>query len=72
MKKKTAKSTVHRNSSAKSANHKDSKLNFSDIPEATDDQLRRARRATVIGLGKFRSAILDLGSNKKQLRNLGR
>ena len=33
--------------------------------------LRRKRRG-VIGLGKFRSGIADLGSNKKHLREFGR
>jgi hypothetical protein len=71
MTKKTAESTVHRNSGTKSAKHKpDSELNLSDFPEATDDELRRARRvgrAAIIGLGKFRSGIPDFGSNKKHL-----
>ena len=33
--------------------------------------LRRKRRG-VIGLGKFRSGVADLGSNKKHLRDFGR
>jgi hypothetical protein len=33
--------------------------------------LRRKRRG-VIGLGKFRSGLPDLGSNKKHLRDFGR
>jgi hypothetical protein len=33
--------------------------------------LRRKRRG-VIGLGKFRSGVRDLGSNKKHLRGFGR
>ena len=33
--------------------------------------LRRKRRG-VIGLGKFRSGVRDLGSNKKHLRDFGR
>jgi hypothetical protein len=33
--------------------------------------LRRRKRG-VIGLGKFRSGISDLGSNKKHLRDFGR
>ena len=33
--------------------------------------LRRKRRG-VIGFGKFRSGIRDLGSNKKHLRGFGR
>jgi hypothetical protein len=33
--------------------------------------LRRKRRG-VIGLGKFRSGVHDLGSNKKHLRDFGR
>ena len=32
--------------------------------------LRRKRRG-VIGLGKFRSGVSDLGSNKKHLRDFG-
>jgi hypothetical protein len=32
--------------------------------------LRRKRRG-IIGLGKFRSGISDLGSNKKHLRDFG-
>jgi hypothetical protein len=33
--------------------------------------LRRKRRG-IIGLGKFRSGISDLGSNKKHLQDFGR
>ncbi|HEV3419796.1 MAG TPA: ribbon-helix-helix domain-containing protein [Candidatus Acidoferrum sp.] len=33
--------------------------------------LRRKKRG-VIGLGKFRSGVTDLGSNKKHLRNFGK
>lgn len=33
--------------------------------------LRRKRRG-VIGMGKFRSGVPDLGTNKKHLRGLGR
>jgi len=33
--------------------------------------LRRKKRG-IIGIGKFRSAVSDLGSNKKHLRNFGR
>jgi hypothetical protein len=33
--------------------------------------LRRRKRG-VIGLGKFRSGISDLGSNKKHLKDFGR
>ncbi len=33
-------------------------------------QLRRKRRG-VIGLGKFRSGVADLGSNKKHLQDFG-
>ena len=33
--------------------------------------LRRKRRG-VVGLGKFRSGVPDLGSNKKHLRDFGR
>ena len=33
--------------------------------------LRRKKRG-VIGLGKFRSSVPDLGSNKKHLREFGR
>jgi hypothetical protein len=33
--------------------------------------LRRKKRG-VIGLGKFKSGVPDLGSNKKHLRNFGR
>jgi hypothetical protein len=33
--------------------------------------LRRKKKG-VIGLGKFRSGIIDLGSNKKHLRGFGR
>jgi hypothetical protein len=33
--------------------------------------LRRKRRG-VIGMGKFRSGVPDLGSNKKHLRGFGR
>jgi hypothetical protein len=33
--------------------------------------LRRKKRS-VIGLGKFRSGVSDLGSNKKHLREFGR
>jgi len=33
--------------------------------------LRRKRRG-VIGLGKFRSRVCDLGANKKHLRDFGR
>src|SRR5579863_5954767 len=45
MKKKTAKSTVYHNPATKNARHMpDSKLDLSDIPEATNEQLRRARR----------------------------
>lgn len=33
--------------------------------------LRRKRRG-VIGLGKFRSGVSDLGTNKKHLRDFGR
>jgi hypothetical protein len=33
--------------------------------------LRRKKRG-IIGLGKFRSGVSDLGSNKKHLRNFGR
>lgn len=39
------------------------------ILEAT--HLRRKRQG-VIGLGKFKSAVPDLGSNKKHLRDFGR
>jgi hypothetical protein len=39
------------------------------VLEAND--LRRTKHA-VIGLGKFRSGVTDLGSNKKQLREFGR
>jgi len=35
------------------------------------NHLRRKRRG-VIGLGKFRSGVTDLGSNKKHLRDFGR
>jgi hypothetical protein len=31
----------------------------------------RKKRPRIIGLGKFRSGISDLGSNKKHLRNFG-
>jgi len=34
-------------------------------------RLRRKKRG-VIGLGKFSSAVLDLGSNKKHLRGFGK
>ncbi len=33
--------------------------------------LRRKRRG-IIGLGKFRSGVRDLGANKKHLRDFGR
>ena len=33
--------------------------------------LRRKRRG-IIGLGKFRSGVSDLGSNKKHLRDFGK
>ncbi len=33
-------------------------------------QLRRKKQG-IIGLGKFRSSVPDLGSNKKHLRNFG-
>jgi len=33
--------------------------------------LRRKKRG-IIGLGKFRSGVSDLGSNKKHLKDLGR
>jgi hypothetical protein len=33
--------------------------------------LRRKKRG-IIGIGKFRSGVSDLGSNKKHLRNFGR
>jgi len=39
------------------------------VLEAT--RLRRKKRG-VIGLGKFRSGVSDLGSNKKHLRDFGR
>jgi hypothetical protein len=32
----------------------------------------RRKRGGVIGLGKFRSGISDLGSNKKHLRDFGK
>ena len=34
------------------------------------NRLRR-KRPGIIGLGKFRSGVSDLGSNKKHLRNFG-
>jgi hypothetical protein len=33
--------------------------------------LRRKKRG-IIGMGRFRSGVLDLGSNKKHLRDFGR
>ena len=36
-----------------------------------ESHLRRKKQG-VIGLGKFRSGVSDLGSNKKHLRNFGR
>jgi hypothetical protein len=33
---------------------------------------RRRKKIGVIGLGKFRSGLSDLGSNKKRLRRFGR
>ena len=32
----------------------------------------RRKKGGVIGLGKFRSGVRDLGSNKKHLQNFGR
>jgi hypothetical protein len=32
----------------------------------------RRKKAGVIGLGKFKSGVSDLGSNKKHLRNFGK
>jgi hypothetical protein len=32
----------------------------------------RRKKLGVVGLGKFRSGVSDLGSNKKHLRNFGR
>jgi hypothetical protein len=32
----------------------------------------RRKKLGIIGLGKFRSDVSDLGSNKKHLRNFGR
>ena len=32
----------------------------------------RRKRPGIIGLGKFKSGVPDLGSNKKHLRNFGR
>jgi hypothetical protein len=32
----------------------------------------RRKKGGVIGLGKFRSGLSDLGSNKKRLRDFGR
>lgn len=32
----------------------------------------RRKKAGVVGLGKFESGVLDLGSNKKHLRKFGR
>jgi hypothetical protein len=32
----------------------------------------RRRKQGIIGIGKFRSEVSDLGSNKKHLRNFGR
>jgi len=32
----------------------------------------RRKKPRIIGLGKFKSGVPDLGSNKKHLRNLGR
>ena len=32
----------------------------------------RRKKAGVIGLGKFKSGVSDLGSNKKRLQNFGR
>jgi hypothetical protein len=32
----------------------------------------RRKKQGIIGLGKFRSRVSDLGSNKKHLRNFGR
>jgi hypothetical protein len=33
--------------------------------------LRRRRKRTVVGVGKFASGVSDLGSNKKHLRGFG-
>ena|SRR5579863_1402206 len=58
MKKKTAKSTVYHNPATKNARHMpDSKLNLSDIPEATDEQLRRARRVGRPATGNAKQLI---------------
>lgn len=45
MAKKRSASSAHAKPAAKSARHiPDAKIDFSDIPESTDDELKRARR----------------------------
>src|SRR5713226_9749012 len=64
MKKKRSASSARAKQRAKSARHMpDSALNLSDIPEATDEQLRRARRVgrPVTGSAKQLIAIRIAG-----------
>ena len=73
MKKKRSASSARARQRAKSVKHRpDSRLDLSDIPEATDEQLRRARRVgrPVTGNAKQLIAIRIAPRLLAQLRRL--
>lgn len=45
---------------------------FAELRKTEEGTLQRRRKPRIIGLGKFRSGISDLGSVKKRLRKFGR